>query len=176
MENIGFNGGMPYEIDAKLLREAFPIESLTEGRIISHDELTAVLGMPPDHQRYRPVINHWIKKMWEEGRKKIITVRKEGIQVADDKTKMKHTEHEVTLKAKLFAKKGKEIIKVDPMKLTPTDRQLYDRNTRIIFATSNALRDARKQIALPVVPPVGSTAKRQLTEKQKEILEKTAGS
>lgn len=54
-----FRGGVPYGPDVKRLTEAFPHQTLTDDRVITHGDLEKVLGLDRGTSRYYGVVDAW---------------------------------------------------------------------------------------------------------------------
>ena len=64
MENVSvFRGGMPTGPDVQKLLEEFPTSTLTIGRVITYEEISRVIGVPPKTSRFRTITGVWRKEV-----------------------------------------------------------------------------------------------------------------
>ena len=147
-----FAGGVPYAIDVKRLTEAFPVPSLTEGRVIKHENLEAIVNAPKGSQRYYAVINSWIHQLknangifvaWESGT---------GIKILDPGGILTHTEIRTRQKIRQTGKAVKNYAWVDRTRLDTRGQQRLDHQTRVAAALRESLNAARREMAIELAP------------------------
>jgi len=61
-----FFGGIPTATDVKRIMDAYPVETLTSGKLIGYDEIGAVINEPVRSNRWRSVSNAWRKRLEDE--------------------------------------------------------------------------------------------------------------
>jgi hypothetical protein len=147
-----FFGGVPTNIEVRALREAYPDDSLTQGRLIPYPEIEALIKCPRDSNRWRSVTDRWRK-----------TIEREvGVIIAPDPMKspawkiLLENEKVVASGAKLktagrMARRSYVLAsRVDVKQLTEQEKAEYDhfvmRSTAVIMASR-----LRPKVALPEV-------------------------
>ena len=147
-----FRGGIPYSVDARRLMEAFPVPSLTEGRIIKHEQLEGILAITKGSQRYYAVINSWIAQMkhanglflvWEPGL---------GLRVLDPAGILSFAENRTRQKIRQTGKAVRNFGWVDRNRLDTLGQQRLDHQLRVVSTIETALNSARKDLAVGLAP------------------------
>lgn len=148
-----FRGGVPYQIDIRKLEAAFPIEELTEGRTIKHEEIEAVIDCAKGSQRYYGVVNSWASKLrntasiilaWQPG---------DGIKRLDPAGHLNHAGTRFRQKGRQYNKAGKEFAWVERDRLNDAGKQRLDLHARIAEAQRDATRRAFKELAIELPAP-----------------------
>jgi hypothetical protein len=65
-DGVLFFGGVPTDTDIATLRNAYPVEALTEGRVIPYEEVGKLIMEGPKTHRFRTVTNRWRKMLEKE--------------------------------------------------------------------------------------------------------------
>ncbi len=157
-------GGIPYALDIKKLEDAFPVPSLTEGRILVHDELVEVLGIEARTHRYYGVINSWRNKLktvyaihvhWEQ------TI---GVRVLNPAELHMRTEGRIRQKGGQFSRSVNELKWIPRDRLDSIGQQRLD-NTIIAAAKMKAaIAGGVKELAIDLAP-IKSLPKPKLIER-----------
>ena len=147
-----FRAGIPYALDVKRLKEAFPIPSLNEGREIKHAELEAVIELPKGTGRYYGIIDSWRHQMknvngifiiWEPGKGVKVLAPAEILDHAETKTRQKIGQ---TVRATAI------FPWVDRNRLNPMGQKRFDHDMRVALALKDALHAGKKQMATDLAP------------------------
>lgn len=123
----------------------------TEGRIITHAEIAALIGAQYDTQRYWTVVTAWKRRMLNDHNIVVANIPKTGYQVLKPGQRVTagaNLRHQAVRRARL----GQRIIRgTDTARLTAEQRAAWDHEARIGAA----------------VIAIGRTTIRQITEAQK---------
>lgn len=157
-----FLGSVPYGPDIKRLEAAFPVSSLTEGRVVSHEELSGALGLEPMTSRYYGVIKAWQGKMHREFGINLFWQPKEGIRVLNPSEMLGHSETWTRRKIKQTVRAVQLFTRVDRARLNDAGQARLDHQARIAGAMRDALQSAKKELAIEI-SPVQSLPKRPLS-------------
>lgn len=147
-----FRGGRPYGPDRRRLDEAFPVISLTEGRIILHSQLEEVLGMKRTASRYYALVNSWLSHKRGENGLVIRWESKVGLKVLDPAGVLDFAERRTRQKVKQTIKAVKTFAWVDRARLDGTGQLRLDHQLRIVGAMKDGLEHAKKQLAIELAP------------------------
>jgi hypothetical protein len=146
-----FRGGVPWEVDVARLREAFPAQSLTEGRVISHDELIQVLRFSPG-PRYYSVLHSWFWELETNHNVYLNLEAKVGVRVLDPSSLRRAVMKNARSKAGQLVKASRRIDKVDRSRLPPAEQQVFDHESRVLGAIRGTIAAAQKQLAVEFTP------------------------
>jgi hypothetical protein len=83
-----FFGGIPTDIDVRRMRDAFPKDTLKEGKLITYEEIENVIGSKRKEFRFKTVTNRWRKLVEKECEIVIGCVPSKGLIVNDDHEKV----------------------------------------------------------------------------------------
>jgi hypothetical protein len=147
-----FRAGIPYSVDVRRLLDEFPQPSLTEGRLIRHAELEALLSLKRGQQRYYAVINSWIAQMKNANGVFIIWEPTVGIKVLGPAEILDHAELRTRQKLRQTGKAIKTFGWVDRNRLDKTGQQRLDHQARVVAALRDALDSSRKELAVNLAP------------------------
>ena len=125
-KNIGFDGGVPYALDVRRLSEAFNGDDLTEGRMISHQEIEAVLGESKGTRRYYSVVNSWIRKQRHEHARVLTWQPGVGLTVLTPSGVLGHAELRTRHKARQLGGAVKLFRWVDRARLDEAEKPRLD--------------------------------------------------
>src|SRR5215813_3632058 len=139
-----FRGGVPYAIDVKKLNEAFPVPSLSEGRVIKHSELEAILNQTKGSQRYYGVTNSFIAQMKNTNGIFIIWEPSVGIRVLGPAELLGHAEIRTRQKIGQTDRAIRNFNWVDRTRLDTTGQQRLDHQLRVASVVRDALNAAKK--------------------------------
>jgi hypothetical protein len=160
-EAIVFNGGLPYGPDVNRLKEAFPISKLTEGVIISHEELEKIVRQKRGTQRYYGVVNSWMGQQKNEHGLFLVWEPTAGVKVLDPAAIFHYGEARMRQKGKQLGRAVRILGHVDRTRLDEIGQKRFDQVTRVGHAIKTAVDDARKQLAIEL-GPVKSLPKPQM--------------
>lgn len=65
-DGVLFFGGVPTDPDIATLRNAYPVEDLTEGRVILYEDVGKLIMEGPKTHRFRTVTKRWRKMLEQE--------------------------------------------------------------------------------------------------------------
>lgn len=148
-----FIGGMPYGPDIRRLADAFPLPSLKEGRIISHEELAGCLEpIARGSARYYAVVNAWISRQRNDNGVFIRWEHTRGIKVLDPSEVLETAETRTKQKARQLGKAVKTFGWVDRSRLDQTGQKRYDHQIRVANALRESVDSARKELAVNLAP------------------------
>ena len=150
--NKTFTGGVPYAIDVKSLMEAFSIDTLTEGRVIPHDELEATIGSERGSQRYYGVVNSWIGRVKNETGVFLVWDQGTGVRVLDPASVLGHAETRTRQKIKQTGRAIKTFAWVKRERLDDTGKARLDHQMRVAMALKTAIDTTRKELAVELAP------------------------
>jgi len=153
-----FKGGMPYEPDVKRLEENYPVQSLTEGLVIDHKILSAIVKCKQGTGRYYGVIDSWRKKLRNENGIMLLWKQGVGLYVAHPHEILQHSEKRVREHLGGVRRGIKIIGHADRERLDELGKQRYDHTAKAYLFISTAVEQGRKQLPYEV-PAVKSLPK-----------------
>lgn len=157
-----FRGGVPYGPDVKRLEAAFPINELTEGRTIQHEELAAVIGVVPSSPRYYAVVKAWMRTQRASQAIQMRIAPKIGVEVMDPATHLTHAEKSLHGKLKQTARACREFSHVDSGRLDILgQRRLEHVQQKVVGLLAGTIQAANKNLAVELAP-IKSLPRRQL--------------
>lgn len=148
---IGF-GGVPYSLDVKRLREAFPIEILKEGTILTHESLAAVFDAPKGSGRYYGVISSWIRELKARENLFLVWEQTIGLKVLDPAAVLTHTESRSRQKLRQFRRVVKDLYLIRPERLDQIGQQRLDHQKRVLLAMAENARRAEAETSIELAP------------------------
>ena len=147
-----FFGGLPYTPDVNKLIEAFPVPTMSEGRTLSHNELTGVLNLKRD-SRYYGVINAWRKKLRDEFRVIVEWDRNNGLVVLDPAKCLTHRERGVQQKGRLLGRSVNRLAHdVDRTRLDDTGKSRFDHVLMAAAKMKQAAQLGSREMAVELAP------------------------
>lgn len=147
-----FHGGVPYAIDVKRLMEAFPVPTLTEGRVISHEHFAAVIDVPKGSQRYYSVINSWRSQIKHTAGIIIEWEQTKGVVVLDPAGILNHSEAKTRQKMRQAARAMKLHSYSDRNRLDAVGQQRHDHIGRIYAIFSKQIDNTHHEMAIALAP------------------------
>lgn len=159
-EQKTFRGGLPYAVDVKRLEDAFPVEEMTEGRVITHEQMERILGEKKATQRYYGVANSWLSKLKEKHGIFVIWEAGTGLKVLDPAGILDHAETRTTQKIRQTGRAIRTFAWVDRTRLDSTGQQRLDHQMRIASALKEAGDSARRQLAIELSPVISLPKRR----------------
>jgi len=147
-----FKGGIPYGPDIKRLSEAFPVPELTEGLIISHPKLEAILEIARTSQRYYGVVNAWISKQKHDNGIIIKWQPSVGLKVLNPAEVLEFAETRTKQKAKQLGRSVKWFSWVDRKRLDDTGQKRLDHQMMVSARMAQAVASAQKELAVELAP------------------------
>lgn len=151
-EAVVFRGGMPYGPDIKKLNEEFPLDSLAEGRVITHEVISKAIGYRAGTSRYYAVVKSWIGKQRAENRIFIVFESKVGVKVLNPAEVMEYGERTLRQKIGQTGKAARIFNWVERDRLDTTGQKRFDHQTRVIATIKQSLDSARKELAVELAP------------------------
>ena len=146
-----FRGGVPYAVDVKRLLEAFPAPSLTEGRVITHSQLEAIVNATKG-ARYYGVVNSWMAQMKNTCGIFIIWEPSVGIKILAPAEILNFAEIKTRQKIGQTGKAIKTLGFVDRTRLDTIGQQRFDHEQRVFSVLHDALASTRKDLAVNLAP------------------------
>lgn len=149
-----YRGGVPYAMDIKRLNDAFPLPSLTEGRIIEHEQLEETLGLhrANGNQRYYSVINAWRHQLLAANGVFLAWKATIGVEVLDPAGVLSHADGKTRQKLRQMGRAIRLYGWVDRSRLDPVGQQVFDHKRRVCALLEDSLRSARKDLPIPLGP------------------------
>jgi hypothetical protein len=147
-----FRGGVPYSVDVRRLLEAFPVPSLTEGRVIKHSQLEEIVNTPKGNQRYYSVINSWISQTRNTHGIFVVWEPTVGVKVLEPVEILTHAEQRTRQKIAQTGKAVRTFAWVDRSRLDAVGQQRLDHQNRVVSVMRDALQSARKDLAVNLAP------------------------
>ena len=147
-----FRGGVPYSVDVRRLTEAFPVPSLTEGRVIKHAQLEEIVNAPKASQRYYGVVNSWIAQMKTANGLFIVWEPATGIKILGPAEILTFAENKTRQKLRQTGKAIRTYGFVDRNRLDTIGQQRLDHEMRVASVLGDALQSARKEMAVSLAP------------------------
>jgi len=151
MSNV-FSGGVPYAVDVKRLREAWPIDRLEEGVLVPHEELEAVLNLERGTQRYYGVINSWMGKIRTETGIYMVWTPGDGVRVLAPAGILSHAETRTRQKIKQTGRAIRTFAWVQRDRLDEVGQARLDHQQRVAAALKMAIDATRQQLAVELAP------------------------
>lgn len=161
-----FTGGIPYGPDVKRIVEALPVPSLTEGTVITHEQLEEILGYKRGTSRYYGVINSWIGRQKNENSIFMRWEAATGIKVLDPAGLLNHGETKTRQKATQILRALNIFAWVDRNRLDANGQRRLDHQILVATKLRDAATSAKKELAVEIAP-IKSLPKRQLPEAQR---------
>ena len=156
-----FRGGIPYAVGSRRLAEAFPVPSLVEGLVIKHEQLEELINAPKGTSRFYALVNHWIRQMKNANGIFIVWEPTIGIKVLDPAGILSHAETRTRQKLRQTGRAIKIYAFVDRNRLDAIGQQRLDHEARVASVLGDALRAAKKEMAISLAP-IKSLPKPQL--------------
>lgn len=161
-DSMVFRGGLPFAPDVKRLEEAFPVDSLAEGRIIGHERLETIVQAKRGTGRYYGVINSWIHRLRNVNGVFVVWQQGDGIKVLNPAEILDHAELRTRQKIRQTGRAVKTFAWVDRTRLDETGQRRLDHQMRIVGAMKDSLDQAKRQLAVELAP-VHSLPKRKIS-------------
>jgi hypothetical protein len=147
-----FTGAVPYVVDVNRLKVAYPAPELTEGRVITHEELQVTVGAKSGSGRYYGVINSWIKQMKSANGIFIVWQSTVGVKVLDPAEILNHAENVTKQKIGQTGRAIKNFAWVDRRRLDATGQKRLDHQLRVAAAIEDSLAAARRDMTVELAP------------------------
>lgn len=151
MANV-FKGGVPYAVDVNRIKEEIPTQSLTEGTVIEHARLSALVGARAGDQRYYGVVNAWRSQMKNAHGIFIVWEPTQGVKVLAPSDILTYAEMQTRQKIKQTGRAIRHFAWVDRNRLDATGQKRLDHQTRVASAIKDALTTARREMAVNISP------------------------
>lgn len=151
-EAVVFRGGMPYGPDIKKLNESFPLDSLAEGLVLTHEKLEKAVGYRAGTSRYYAVVKSWIGRQRAENRIFIVFEPKIGVKVLNPAEVMEYAEKSVRQKIGQTGKAVRIFNWVERERLDSTGQKRFDHQTKVVGVIRQSLEAARKELAIELSP------------------------
>lgn len=152
MEPTIFLGGLPYAPDVNRLKDTYPISELREGRIIPHEELSAIIQSPARAGRYYAVCNAWVNSIKNSHGIILVWERKEGLKVLAPDGVLSFAETRTRQKLKQTGKALRLFSWVERKRLDATGQQRLDHQLRVASIIKASIDGAKKELACDLAP------------------------
>jgi hypothetical protein len=143
-----FFGGVPTDIDLRLLREAFPPAELTVGRLLPYPSVARAIKSEVGSCRYKTVTNRWRKVLESEHGLIVGTKAGEGFIVLDDHEKLDLSSSKIRSSRRAARRSLQVAAKIDRKALTEPEQREHDLNT-LRAAAITATAQIRKALDMP---------------------------
>lgn len=121
-----FEGGVPTEPDVMALMKAFPVPSLTPGRLIGYDEAAAIFREHRESSRFKTVTNAWRKRLERNHGIVLEAEANQGFRVLDDSGKLRSSIAKVRQGVRATKRGYIRSAHVDRSKLEPGELKQLD--------------------------------------------------
>lgn len=158
-----FRGGLPYELDKKNLRKAYPVEKLVEGLVIEHEQLEGILGYNRNDSRYRGVVDSWIGDLRRGDAIIVASVRSRGYEVLDPSGILVRSRKKIDGKLRGACKSFRLLAYVDRARLSQAEQATYDRISLVVARLGHAISVDKKEITTNI-PSTKSLPKPKLVQ------------
>lgn len=145
--NLVFGAGVPTEPDVKALMQHY--ENVREGDIITHEDVSEILGQPVNSNRYLTVVGAFRRRLDRERNILLVAVPKVGYRVADPDLRVNVAggKHKSGLRA---IRRGGEIAsRTERKRLSPEAARAADHLSKtasaILLAAATAAKELRYQ-------------------------------
>jgi hypothetical protein len=143
-----FGGGVPTDIDLRLLKDAFPVDKMAVGQLMPYAKVAAAIRCEVGSCRYRTVTNRWRKTIESEHGIIIGTKSGEGFIVLDDHEKLDVSSSKLR-SSRRFARRSLQVAaKIDRKMLSAPELSTLDINT-LRAASITATAQIRKALDIP---------------------------
>jgi hypothetical protein len=147
-----FRGGVPYAIDIKRLSEAYEVPTLTEGRLLPHAELSAIISSPAGSGRYYAVCNSWMHKVKQSTGIFMVWEPKEGIRVLEPTGVLGFGETRQRQKLKQLARSTKHFAWVKRERLDEIGKLRLDKQLRVASGIRDFIVSTTREMAVELAP------------------------
>jgi hypothetical protein len=150
--SLAFRGGIPYGLDFTKLSEAFPVPELTEGRVITHAELEAVINVKRTSSRYYGVINAWVAKQKSSNGIILVWQVSVGLKVLNPAEVMEFAETRTKQKVRQLGKAIRIFGWVDRKRLDSVGQKRLDHQLMVTAKLSQLAGESQKELATELAP------------------------
>ena len=168
-----FFGGVPVGPDVDLLERTFP--DLKHEQVLTHDELSAIIGYSRPSPRYWSVMKAWKDRLFEYRKIEMITVRSVGYRVMTSPERADHHVAKAYSKIKEVVKESNMIAAV-PRDELPRHVQEKADNARTFISKMGIDLGAFRKTVLGPPKPAETAPRTPPPEVQKYLEEKAAKS
>lgn len=158
-----YRNGLPYEPDVAKLQEAFPPAKLTEGLVISHEDLETIIVQKRPTQRYYGVVNAWIRHCRDKYGIVIVWSQGKGVEVLEPSGVQNLAEKKTSQKIRQVGRAVKLFGLVDRNRLDEPGQRRLDHYNQVTQRLTAAISTARKEFAVEI-GPTHSLPKRQIPQ------------
>lgn len=146
-----YKGWMPYEPDVKRILEKYPVSGLSEGQLISHEQLEEIMGLKRDSSRYRNLLMRGLgDKLREAGL--VPRLRKDGLAILTSDQNLDHGSRAMRSVGGRLIKARQHLLAVRPERLTPERQGLLDHRKRAFNLLVEGVEASnRVSVQLPVI-------------------------
>lgn len=136
-----FFGGVPTAPDVKRLLEHF---GSPQPRLITHEDVEAVLGITRHTSRYRSVTGAW-RKLLEQEHNILVSGAPGGFQILTSPERIDHAMHQRTKGVRRLVRAMKEIVTVPVHELDDRDKHRHMQVQVTTFKALGAAKDAQRE-------------------------------
>lgn len=164
-----FRGRIPYALGVNALKQEITKDELTEGTVIPHARLSAIIQAERGTERYYGVINSWIKHMKANFDVFMTVERSEGVKIQTPAGRTDYAISQTRQKMQLTRKAVKHFTWAERVadRLEEPKRKQLEHAKRVASALTDALGKAKKDFVFEL-PPVQSLPKRQIEKPKGE--------
>jgi len=150
MSNPMIVGGLPTDLDVKLLLAAFP--NWKAGETIKYEEIESILNLHRRASRFRTVVSAWRKQLLRTKNIDTIAVKTIGIQYLEERERVHTSAKDYRRSVRGIGRSVRRISLVRTETLVEDDRKVADHARRLMEATYSTAREATKEIAVSLRP------------------------
>ena len=154
-------GGVPYALHVKRLEEDYPVNTLEEGRVITHQELEICTELEKQTIRYYGVINSWMRRIRDTTGVFMVWDMGVGVRVLAPAEVLEYSESRTKQKLRQTGKAIRNYAYVDRKRLDSTGQARLDHMTRLNAYLKSALDKTRRDMAVELAP-IQSLPKRRI--------------
>ncbi len=147
-----FLGGVPVAPDVAKLLERFGTPA--PGTIIEHAQVTEALGLKHGSSRYHTVTDRWMRLLWEERNVRVVGRAGIGFECLTPSGRLDQGVRQMRKAARRAEQAVKEAATTPESELAPPERHRRDHLLRATLLQLQASKDAQRQYAKALPPPV----------------------
>lgn len=141
-----FFGGVPVAPDIRRIVKAYPVESLTPGKVIPYKDIEGIIEVNARHSRFRTVTNSWRRQMEKDHGVVIVCPGDLTFKVADEIDKLSVVKTKVSSAFKSSKRAMVVTSYIDRKKLPEDGKAAYDHQRACAGKIMAFQQTARKQI------------------------------
>lgn len=145
-----WKGGLPYGPQVRKLEDNYPVPE--ENRIISHNELSEIIGENHGTKRYYGVINSWRKTLLNELGIDTAWLPSEGLKILDPSDRLHHSEADFKSSLRKAKRSVRRLAATPRDRLDDIGKRRYDHAAIVMAKIKLEAEHAQKQLAIDLAP------------------------